>query len=192
MGSDTSKSKKRATQLTEEEIQLLLKNTHFNRQQIKEWHQGFLKDCSKGKLDKKKFIEVYKQFYPTGKADKFCTHVFKTFDTDNSGEIDFVEFLIAISVTSHGDIREKLNMAFNMYDIDKNGSVDSKEMEQIVTAIYDLLGEENRKGENSPAKRVEKIMKKLDLNGDRSLTKDEFINGCLQDDFLKNLLAPNA
>jgi neurocalcin delta len=82
-------------------------------------------------LDKKKFIEVYKQFYPTGKADKFCSHVFKTFDTDNSGEIgkinkilfvfieifllDFVEFLIAISVTSHGDIREKLNMAFNMY-----------------------------------------------------------------------------
>ena len=29
--------------------------------------------------------------------------------------VDFVEFLIAISVTSHGDIREKLNMAFNMY-----------------------------------------------------------------------------
>ena len=84
-------------------------------------------------MDKKKFIEVYKQFYPSGKADKFCSHVFKTFDTDNSGEIgktkrmgvtgdrranlvsDFVEFLIAISVTSHGDIREKLNMAFNMY-----------------------------------------------------------------------------
>jgi hypothetical protein len=42
MGSDASKSKKHATQLTEEEIQLLLKNTHFNRQQIMEWHQGFL------------------------------------------------------------------------------------------------------------------------------------------------------
>jgi hypothetical protein len=35
-------------------------------------------------------------------------------------------------------------------------------------------------------------MTRLDLNGDRSLTKDEFINGCLQDDFLKNLLAPNV
>ena len=35
-------------------------------------------------------------------------------------------------------------------------------------------------------------MNKLDLNGDRALTKDEFINGCLQDDFLRSLLAPNA
>ena len=48
-----------------------------------------------------------------------------------------------------------------MYDIDKNGKVDKKEMEQIILAIYDLLGEENRKGENSPAERVKKIMTKL-------------------------------
>ncbi|CAM4766734.1 unnamed protein product [Rotaria magnacalcarata] len=42
MGSDTSKPKKHPTQLTEEEVQLLLKNTRFNRKQIMEWHQGFL------------------------------------------------------------------------------------------------------------------------------------------------------
>jgi Ca2+-binding EF-hand superfamily protein len=78
---------------------------------------------------------------------KIKRHVFKTFDTDSSGEIDFVEFLIAISVTSQGDIRDKLKMAFNMYDIDKNGRIDRKEMEKIIEAIYDLLGEENRKGE---------------------------------------------
>jgi Ca2+-binding EF-hand superfamily protein len=65
-------------------------------------------------LDKKKFIEIYKQFYPNGKADRFCGHVFKTFDTDCSGEIDFVEFLIAISVTSQGNVKDKLQMAFNM------------------------------------------------------------------------------
>jgi hypothetical protein len=34
--------------------------------------QGFLRDCPNGKLDKKKFVDVYKQFYPQGKADSFC------------------------------------------------------------------------------------------------------------------------
>ncbi|RNA44289.1 neuronal calcium sensor 2-like [Brachionus plicatilis] len=179
-------------ELTQEEIQLLLQNTHFNQKQIEEWHSGFIKDCPKGKLDKKKFIDVYKQFYPHGKADKFCGHVFKTFDTDGSGEIDFVEFLIAISVTSQGDIKDKLRMAFNMYDIDKNGRIDKKEMEKIIEAIYDLLGEENRKGENSPPRRVLKIMAKLDKNNDGSLSPDEFINGCLNDEILRHLLAPNA
>jgi Ca2+-binding EF-hand superfamily protein len=90
---NNSKKKKKqdATELTEEEIGLLLQNTHFDRKQIEEWHSGFIKDCPKGRLDKKKFIDVYKQFYPHGKADKCCGHVFKTFDTDSSGEIDFVE-----------------------------------------------------------------------------------------------------
>jgi Ca2+-binding EF-hand superfamily protein len=122
----------------------------------------------------------------------FQRHVFKTFDTDSSGEIDFVEFLIAISVTSQGDIREKLQMAFTMYDINKNGSIDRKEMEKIIEAIYDLLGEENRRGDNSPTERVKKIMSKLDKNNDGQLSSDEFIDGCMNDEFLRNLLAPNA
>jgi Ca2+-binding EF-hand superfamily protein len=42
-----------------------------------------------GQLDKKKFVDAYKAFYPQGKADKFCNHVFKVFDFDNSGQIDF-------------------------------------------------------------------------------------------------------
>ena len=45
MGSKQDKQKnpkKHATELTEEEIQLLLKNTHFNRKQIEEWHAGFI------------------------------------------------------------------------------------------------------------------------------------------------------
>jgi hypothetical protein len=35
-------TKKHAAELTEEEIQMLLKNTHFNKKQIEEWHAGFI------------------------------------------------------------------------------------------------------------------------------------------------------
>ncbi len=56
------------------------------------------KDCPSGKLNKKKFIEVYKQFYPTGKAEKFCEYVFRTFDTDGSSNIGNVKFILLTKI----------------------------------------------------------------------------------------------
>jgi Ca2+-binding EF-hand superfamily protein len=192
MGSKGSKKKKNPTELTEDEVNLLLSNTSFTREEIYKWHQGFIHDCPKGQLDKKKFVDAYKAFYPQGKADKFCNHVFKVFDFDNSGQIDFTEFLIAISVTAQGDAKKKLSMAFKMYDMDRNGKVDKKEMEKIIEAIYDLLGEEHRKGENSPSERVKTIMGKLDKDHNGYLSEEEFVEGCLGDPVLRSLLAPNS
>mgnify|MGYP002784902968 CR=1 FL=1 len=75
--------------MLQEEIAFLLRNTNYNRQQILKWHQGFLLDCPTGELDKKKFLQVYKEFYPQGKAEKFSNEIFKVFDVDGSGKIDF-------------------------------------------------------------------------------------------------------
>ena len=44
-------------------------------------------DCPTGKLTKKKFIDIYKHFYPSGKAGPFCEHIFRTFDRDSNGYI---------------------------------------------------------------------------------------------------------
>ena len=46
--------------LSKEEISLLLANTSFTRDEIHKWHEGFIKDCPKGQLDKKKFVDAYK------------------------------------------------------------------------------------------------------------------------------------
>lgn len=40
--------KKNSAELTEDEINLLLANTSFNREEIVKWHEGFIKDCPKG------------------------------------------------------------------------------------------------------------------------------------------------
>ena len=90
----------------------------------------------------------------------FNRYVFKTFDADNSGEIDFVEFLIFISSTSQGDVREQLRITFNIYDIDKNGEVDRKEMLKIIESIYALRGETYQ---NSLDEIVDKIIDKFGL-----------------------------
>ena len=117
-----------------------------------------------GKLGQKSFIDIYKKYYPDGKSEKFCSYVFKAFDLNSSGEIDFVEFLVAVSIISQGSMRDKLLMSFNLFDIDKNGCIDSKEMETLILAIYDLVDERNRRGKNSPHEKVKSIMAKLGKN----------------------------
>ena len=90
------------------------------------------RDCPTGLLSQKKFLEVYSEFFPSGNAEKFCTHVFRTFDTDGGGTIDFKEFLMAINITSSGKAEDKLQWAFSMYDIDGNGTIEKKEMVEII------------------------------------------------------------
>ena len=81
-------------------------------------------------------------------------------------------------------------------------------MTRVITAIYELLGlyliiidikfylflclgEEKRSGDHSPENRVKEIMEKLDRNDDKNISRQEFIEGCLKDHVLRNLLAPN-
>ncbi|UJR31315.1 hypothetical protein I4U23_018813 [Adineta vaga] len=185
-------NKTHSTELTAKQIAMLKANTKYSEKEIREWHAGFLKDCPSGKLDKKKFTEVYKQFYPQGKADNFCKYAFETFDTDNNGTVDFDEFLLAISATSQGSVDDRLAVAFDMYDISDDGQIDQKELTKLITAMYDLVGETDRKGDKDPKHRAQEIIGKLDVGGDKKLSKQEFIAGCKNDPFIRKLLAPNV
>ena len=91
--------------------------------------------------------------------------VFKTIDTDLSGEIDFVEFLIFISATSSGKIEDKLKVTFTIYDINKDNKVEKHELLKLVKAIYDLRGEYKlgSNGLSSPEEVVDKIMIKFGI-----------------------------
>jgi len=51
------------------------------------------KDCPSGELSRRKFLSIYSTLFPEGKAGPFYEHVFRTFDEDGSGRIDFKEFL---------------------------------------------------------------------------------------------------
>ena len=107
MGNKASKDR-----LSKEELDFLKTNTHYDEDTINEWYKGFKQDCPNGHLDSVSFMKIYSKCFPAGNAGEFCDHVFRTFDVDKNGTIDFTEFLLAIDVTSAGSPEEKLNWAF--------------------------------------------------------------------------------
>lgn len=50
------------------------------------------------------------------------------------------EFVLGLSVLARGTIQEKLFWAFSLYDINGDGLITREEMQDIVSAVYDLLG----------------------------------------------------
>jgi Ca2+-binding EF-hand superfamily protein len=116
-------SKTVGTEIDDETVERLTKNTNYTPEQIRQWHGAFVRDCPSGKLSSRQFSEVYKKFYPEHEAEKYSSQVFRTFDMDKNGYIDFVEFLLAVNINSNGNMSDKLGLAFDIYDINSNGQV---------------------------------------------------------------------
>lgn len=77
-----------------------------------------------------------------------------------------------------------------MYDKDRSGLLDRKEMEKLVVAIYDLMDFKNRKGEYAPKEVVNAIFRALDKNFTNKIDCNEFVEGCLANPSLSKFLVP--
>ncbi|RWS29058.1 neurocalcin-like protein [Leptotrombidium deliense] len=185
-----SSSKSAMVTLSDEDLTFLTRNTRYSEKEIRDWYTGFQKDCPDGRLTKKKFMDIYSMFFPSGSPSDFCDHVYRTFDADGDGFISFKEFLLAVGVTTGSDAREKLKWAFKMYDINNDGLIEIAEMDKIIKSLYQMLGNQN--ASNDQSKKVQFIFDKMDSDKDGKVSLEEFIDVCTSDQQLAKLLCVGA
>ena len=94
-------------------------------------------------------------------------NILKAADTDNSGQIDYTEFLAATMDAQTFMRDDYLRTAFDMFDTDKSGKIDINE-------ICELLGEDGMQDIQVSKEILLKYISEVDDNGDGEIDFEEF------------------
>ncbi len=125
----------KSSALSKELLEDLKSNTKYSEAELCTWYQSFLKECPSGKISKQQFEGIYASFFPNADPTEYARHVFRSFDTNADGTLDFKEYIVALHLTSGGKTLQKLEWAFALYDVDGNGTISNNEILEIVRVL---------------------------------------------------------
>jgi serine/threonine-protein phosphatase 2B regulatory subunit len=131
----------------EKQMEQLKAKTSFTPDEIRAMYANFKKiACSQnddGLIDKMEFRSMMVDSQLDGDRNTvFCDALFRMFDRDQSGAIDFSEFVGALAVY-HGKTTgpqatdDKAKFLFSLYDVDRDGAITKSDLKTILT---DCLG----------------------------------------------------
>ncbi|XP_042719314.1 Kv channel-interacting protein 2 isoform X1 [Lagopus leucura] len=163
-----------------EGLEQLQEQTKFTRKELQVLYRGFKNECPSGIVNEENFKQIYSQFFPQGDSSTYATFLFNAFDTDHDGSVSFEDFVSGLSIILRGTIDDRLNWAFNLYDLNKDGCITKEEMLDIMKSIYDMMGKYTYPAmrEEAPREHVENFFQKMDRNKDGVVTIEEFLESC--------------
>eukprot|EP00747_Dinoflagellata_sp_TGD_P215160 gnl/TRDRNA2_/TRDRNA2_87884_c0_seq2.p1 gnl/TRDRNA2_/TRDRNA2_87884_c0~~gnl/TRDRNA2_/TRDRNA2_87884_c0_seq2.p1 ORF type:complete len:191 (-),score=46.38 gnl/TRDRNA2_/TRDRNA2_87884_c0_seq2:307-843(-) len=96
--------------------------------------------------------------------------VISVFDKDGNGTVSFIEFLVGLAKLASGTSEEqKLQFAFNIYDVNKDGFISNGDLFQVMKM---MVGE--NLGEVQLQQLVDRQIVIADRDGDGKLSFEEF------------------
>ena len=171
-----------SSRLTQEELQELTHLTYFSEQEIKKLYKRFkhLDKENKAHVSLTELMAI-----PELSANPLAHRILDVFDTDKCGQLNFKQFLECLDIFSKEQKRDvKVKFAFQVYDVNRDGFLDSQDLFQIVKLLV---------GSNLMDSQIQQIVDQtlldvdtLDVDGRISL--DEFKRAMFAVDF-ENILS---
>lgn len=117
-----------------------------------------------GKLSMEEVKTGYIEHYGRIMSDEDVEKMFKAVDSDNSGFIDYSEFVVAAMNEKQLTTNDKLQAAFKMFDKDGSGVISASEIKEVLGF-----------GGNLDNAAIDAIIKQVDENGDGEISFEEFV-----------------
>ena len=162
----------------EKTFKMLEKKVSLSKEEIARNYDDFMALCPSGEMTKTQFME--------DQGGVMAESLFRVFDEDKSGKLDFTEYMMAFNCTSLSKPEEKLNWIFNVFDEDGGGSIDIDEVIKLVIGLTNMGGVETDKEVLLAC--VQDIIEAVDADRDGDITREEFVNNAMKSSFIRNLL----
>merc|ERR1711994_81489 len=81
--------------------------------------------------------------YPGVETEALERHIFRMYDANSDGCIDFKEFMVLLYIMSAGTPEQNLEQIFRIFDINGDGTISWREMRRIVEDIFQLLSKDD-------------------------------------------------
>lgn len=156
-----SKSKLRDAILTFMVTQM---TTQKDLEELKKTFSTLDKDGN-GVLNKNELIEGYKRAFPDrAEAEQEVQGILSQIDGNNSGQVDFTEFIMAAMNYEKLLSKDRIEQAFKLFDYDGDGFITRSELANVMGGLE--LEDDQWK----------KIIEEVDINKDGKISHQEFLN----------------
>ncbi|XP_033738943.1 visinin-like protein 1 [Pecten maximus] len=155
-----------------------------SQSEIIELKRIYKENCGKSRfLSREKFRNVYNKVFP-GDASAFADIMFNKFDTDKNGRVDMREFIVGLLMSDTKNLDQKIKFAFEMYDIDKSGTISRDEVIEISEAYSRMYNTEDG------TTVADRLFSYMDKNSDDEISFEEFDEAARSNSEILNLLFP--
>ncbi|KAI2643439.1 hypothetical protein GGS21DRAFT_15302 [Xylaria nigripes] len=145
----------------------IVQGTNFDREEVERLRKRFMKldKDQSGTIERDEFLSL-----PQISSNPLATRLIAIFDEDGGGDVDFQEFVSGLSAfSSKGNKEQKLEFAFKVYDIDRDGYISNGEL----FIVLKMMVGSNLKDQQLQ-QIVDKTIMEADLDKDGKISFEEF------------------